>query len=177
MSSQENNEIDSSSIITFINILCAHLADRFPEDEVQEWSAFDCAAIVKCDFNSGIHQVESLCSKYKDFLAEEIVIVSQYNDFKFAVAERIKSQLVLSFLDMVTFAHQNEQFQDLAKLMDIGGTFLASSADCERGFSLMNTLKNKLRNHLQVDHLDMLMCIKSYQLDGGLTDLGRVYIA
>ncbi|CAM2099745.1 unnamed protein product [Caretta caretta] len=74
-------------------------------------------------------KVKSLCSKYKDFLAEEIVIVSQYNDFKFAVAERIKSQLVLSFPDIVTFAHQNEQFQDLAKLMDIGGTFLASSAD------------------------------------------------
>ncbi|CAM2115954.1 unnamed protein product [Caretta caretta] len=119
--------------------------------------------------------VKSLCSKYKDFLAEEIVIVSQYNDFKFAVTERIKSQLVLSFPDMVTFAHQNKQFQDLAKLMDIGGAFLASSADCECGFSLMNTLKNKLRNRLQVDHLDMLMCIKSYQLDGGLIDLDRVY--
>ncbi|CAM2107057.1 unnamed protein product [Caretta caretta] len=92
MSSQENNEMDTSSIITFINILCAHLADRFPEDEVQEWSAFDFAAIVKCDFKFGIHQVKPLCSKYKDFLAEEIVIVSQYNDFKFAVAKRIKSQ-------------------------------------------------------------------------------------
>ncbi|CAM2117752.1 unnamed protein product [Caretta caretta] len=133
-------------------------------------------SIVTRDFNFGIHQVKSLCSKNKDFLAEEIVIVSQYNDFKFAVAERVKSQLVLSFLDMVTFAHQNEQFQDLAKLMDIGGTFLASSTDCERGFSLMNTLKNKLRNHLQVDHLDMLMCIKSYQLAGELIDLDRVYI-
>ncbi|CAM2096994.1 unnamed protein product [Caretta caretta] len=107
MSSQENNETDTSSIITFINILCACLADRFPEDEVQELSAFDCAAIVNCDFNFAIHQVKSLCSKYKDFLAEEIVIVSQYNGFKFAVAERIKSQLILSFPDMVTFAHQN----------------------------------------------------------------------
>ncbi|CAM2096228.1 unnamed protein product [Caretta caretta] len=124
MSSQENNEIDPSFIITFINILCAHLVDRFPEDEVHEWSAFDCAAIVKCDFNFGIHEVKSLCSKYKDLLAEEIVIVSQYNDFKFAVAERIKSQLVLSLPDMVIFPHQNKQFQDLAKLMDIGGTFL-----------------------------------------------------
>ncbi|CAM2095904.1 unnamed protein product [Caretta caretta] len=121
-------------------------------------------------------KVKSLCSKYKDFLAEEIVIVSQYNDFKFAVAERLKAQLVLRFPDMVTFVHQNEQFQDLAKLMDIGGTFLASSADCEHGFSLMDTLKNRLRNRLQVDHLDMLMCIKSYQLDGGLIDLDRVYI-
>ncbi|XP_029766476.1 EF-hand calcium-binding domain-containing protein 6-like [Terrapene carolina triunguis] len=52
---------------------------------------------------------------------------------------------------------KNEQFQDLAKLMVIGGTFLASSANCERSFSLMNTLKNKLWNRLQVDHLDMLM--------------------
>ncbi|CAM2099563.1 unnamed protein product [Caretta caretta] len=55
MSSQENNEIDTNSIITFINILCAHLADRFPEDEDHKWSAFDCVAIVKRDFNFGIH--------------------------------------------------------------------------------------------------------------------------
>ncbi|CAM2116489.1 unnamed protein product [Caretta caretta] len=176
LSVQDINDHMENSIITFINILCAHLADGFPEDEVQEWFTFGCAAIVKCDFSFGIHQVKSLCSKYKDFRAEEIVIISQYNDFKFAVAERIKSHLVLSFLDMVTFAHQNEQCQDLAKLMDIGGTFLASSADCERGFSLMNLLKNKLWNRLQVDPLDMLMCIKSNQLDGGLIDLDRVYI-
>ena len=51
--------------------------------------------------------------------------------------------------------------------MDIGATFLASSADCERGFSLMNNLKTKQRNRLQLEHLEMLMRIKSYLLDGG----------
>ena len=58
---------------------------------------------------------------------------------------------------MVAYALQSEQFQDLSKLMDIGGTFLASSVDCERGFSLMNNIKNKHRNRLEEFHLDMLM--------------------
>ena len=68
---------------------------------------------------------------------------------------------------MTIFAFQNDQFAELAKLMDIGATFLASSTDCERGFSLMNILKTKLRNRLQLEHLEMLMCIKSYLQDGG----------
>ena len=41
------------------------------------------------------------------------------------------------------FAFQNDQFAELAKLMDIGATFLASSAGCELGFSLMKNLKTK----------------------------------
>ena len=77
---------------------------------------------------------------------------------------------------MVQFAFNNEQFSDLAKLMDIGGTFLSSSVDCERGFNLMNSIKNKLRNRLGEFHLDMLMRIKSYQLDCGVIDLDKVYL-
>jgi hypothetical protein len=176
-SCQEINLVDTTSIITFIRILCAHLAERFPENEVEEWSAFDIAAIGQSQlvFSFGIEQVNFLCSKYKDFLADSKVIAKQYNDFKFAVREKISSKLISSYPEMVTFAEENEQFQDLAKLMDIGGTFLASSADCERGFSLMNGLKTKLQNRLQVDHMDMLMRVKSFQLDGGVIDLDNVY--
>lgn len=59
--------------------------------------------------------------------------------------------------------------------MDIGGTFLASSADCERGFSLMNSLKTKLRNRLQLEHLEMLMHVTSHLQDGGSLDLDKIY--
>lgn len=172
---EENVTVDTSSLLTFINRLCVHLEERFPEDEVQEWSAFDFSAIADCDFTFGDKQVNALCLKYHDFLDENTVIVRQFNDFKFSVQEKIKSKLISNFAQMVAFVLQNEQFCDLAKLMDIGGTFLASSADCERGFSLMNQLKNKLRNRLGECHLDMLMRIKSYQLDGSSISLDRVY--
>ena len=50
---------------------------------------------------------------------------------------------------MIVFSLQNKQFYDLAKLMNIGRTFLASSADCKRGFIFMNETKNKIRNGLE----------------------------
>uniref|UniRef100_A0A1B8Y9W5 HAT C-terminal dimerisation domain-containing protein n=1 Tax=Xenopus tropicalis TaxID=8364 RepID=A0A1B8Y9W5_XENTR len=167
--------VDTNSILTFINILCLHLGERFPENEIEEWSAFDCTAIAQCDFDFGIEHIRSLCLKYKQFLQEESVIIQQYNDFKFLVAEKIKSNLINSFPDMTKFSFQNDQFAELAKLMDIGATFLASSADCERGFSLMNNLKTKQRNRLQLEHLEMLMRIKSNLQNGGTIDLDRIY--
>jgi len=50
---------------------------------------------------------------------------------------------------------------DLSGLLDICGTFQASGAECERGFSLINAIKTKSRNRLEADHLDMLMRIKA----------------
>ena len=58
---------------------------------------------------------------------------------------------------MVHFAFDNKQFSDHAKLMDIGVTFLPSSTDWERGFSLKNSIKIKLRNRLGEFHLDMFI--------------------
>lgn len=174
---QENTNVDTSSILAFIRILCDHLEDRFPENEVNAWSAFDCTAIAQCKFQFGIDEINSLCLKYKNLLIESTQnsIIDQYNDYKYAVAGKIKSNLILSFEDMVHFALNSEQFQELAILLDIGGTFLASSADCERGFSLMNALKSKIRNRLEENHLDMLLRIKNYLAGGGFIDLDRVY--
>ena len=39
----------------------------------------------------------------------------------------------------------------------------------------MNNIKTKLRNRLEEFHLDMLMRIKSYLLDGGIINLDTVY--
>ena len=68
-----------------------------------------------------------------------------------------------------------EKFSKLATLFDICGTFQASSADAERGFSLMNNIKTKSRNRLEVDHLDKLMRIKFYLTSGETVNLDSVY--
>ena len=62
---------------------------------------------------------------------------------------------------MTKFVFQHEQFRNLAKLLVIGGTFLASSVDCKHRFGLMNSIKTKLRNRLGEGHLDMIMKVKS----------------
>lgn len=59
--------------------------------------------------------------------------------------------------------------------MDICATFQASSADCERGFSLMNHIKTESRNRLEVAHSDQLMRIKSKLEADGAINLDKVY--
>ena len=70
---------------------------------------------------------------------------------------------------------QHEQFRDLEKLADIGGTFLAFSVECVRGFSLMNSIKTKLRSRLGEGYLDMIMKVSSYQRDECIIDKVKVY--
>jgi len=55
---------------------------------------------------------------------------------------------------MVKFALQREQFKDLAQLMDIGGTFLASSVNCERGFFVEDHVKHSIRRRPPRQHAD-----------------------
>ncbi|ESO11975.1 hypothetical protein HELRODRAFT_62972, partial [Helobdella robusta] len=51
----------------------------------------------------------------------------------------------------------------------------ASSADAENGFSLMNSIKTKSRNRLEINHLDMLIRIKFYLLSEHQVDIDEVY--
>ena len=89
--------------------------------------------------------------------------------------EKLKTGSLKTFTDVVGYAITEKKFSKLAKLIDICGTFQASSADAERGFSLMNNIKIKSRNRLEEEHLDMLMRIKFYMTNGRKVDLGAVY--
>lgn len=48
--------------------------------------------------------------------------------------------------------------RDLEKLMDIGGTFITSSAECGHAFSLA-ICKNKLKNQLQIENMEIIICV------------------
>lgn len=61
--------------------------------------------------------------------------------------------------------------KDVAIFVDICGTFQGSSVDAEHGFSLMNYVKTKLHNRLEIDHLQMLMHIKFFITSGHAVDL------
>jgi len=150
------------------------MVERFPE-QVQDWVAFDCAALKSPCYAFAITQIEALWSKYQSVLPELNIIIEQYTDFKYAIAEKIKAGVVSTFADLISFVFQHEQLRDLAKLVDISGTFLASIVECERRFSLMNYIKTKLRNRLREGHLDMIMRVKSYQRDGCVIDKLKVY--
>ena len=176
-----DTDVDKAAILRFIERLCDHLDKRFPEDELADWIAFDPAAIANASrFDFGKANVTTLIEKYADQVPnfDDVYtnkIQEQYADFKFLVAEKMKTGCIKTFSDAVDCAMRNEQFQELFMFLDICATFQASSADCERGFSLMNMIKTKSRNRLEVEHLSYLMRIKSYMSLGKKVDLDAVY--
>ena len=84
----------------------------------------------------------------------------QYNDLKLLIAEKVKTGSIQAFTDVISFVLKDEDMKEVSILLNICGTFQASSADRERGFSLMSSLKTKSRNKIEVNHLDNLMRIK-----------------
>ena len=124
ISEEKTATIDSEGLLDFIQLLCDHMIERFPEGEVQDWVAFDCAGLKSPCYAFGITEIEALCSKYEFVLPERSIIIDQYTDFKYAIAEKIKAGVVSTFADLINFMFQHEQFRELAKFVDISGPFL-----------------------------------------------------
>ena len=91
------------------------------------------------------------------------------------MSEKLISGTITSLPEIADITINDEQFNLLSMLVDICCTFQAASADCERGFSLMNNIKVRSRNRLSNTHLDHLMRIKSCLNAGRTVDLHKAY--
>ena len=91
------------------------------------------------------------------------------------MSEILISGTITSLREIADITINDEQFNLLSMLVDICCTFQASSADCERGFSLVNNIKVKSRNRLGNTHLDHLMRIKLYLNAGRTVDSRKAY--
>ena len=80
-----------------------------------------------------------------------------------------------TFRDTLNFVLTNSDFSNISVLYNIMGTFQASSADCERGFYIMNTIKTKYRNKLEIDHLGDLLRIKLHLVTGAMIDTNQIF--
>ena len=87
----------------------------------------------------------------------------------------MKTGCIKTLSDAVNCAMRNEQFQELLMFRVIRAISQASSADCERGLSLINMIKTKSRNRLEVEHFSYLMRIKSYISSSQKVNLDAVY--
>lgn len=170
---------NTGEITLFISKLCDHMDARFPEDELKEWSAFDIEALSSdISFDYGSADIATLAKKYEAILHHPQsmeAINSQYAEFKYIMKQKLKQGSISTFSDMVAAALRCEELKEISQLVDICATFQASSADCERGFSLMNHIKTASRNRLEVAHLDQLMRIKSKQEADEAINLDKVY--
>lgn len=170
---------DTGEIICFIRNLCDHLDARFPEDELKEWSALDIEALSSdISFEYGAADIATLAKKYEAILHQPHsveAINGEYAEFKYIMRQKLKQGSISTFSDMVAATLKCEELKNVSQLVDICATFQASSADCERGFSLMNRIKTASRNRLEMDHLDQLMRIKSKLQADEAINLDNVY--
>lgn len=170
---------DTGEIICFIRNLCDHLDARFPEDELKEWSALDIEALSSdISFEYGAADIATLAKKYEAILHQPHsveAINGEYAEFKYIMRQKLKQGSISTFSDMVAATLKCEELKHVSQLVDICATFQASSADCERGFSLMNRIKTASRNRLEMDHLDQLMRIKSKLQADEAINLDNVY--
>ena len=158
---------EMAPVVTFIERLCTHLKDRFPDDnKLSYWCIFDYSCIKQADFDFGSYELEELLKQFSCFFhchgpGHESNARNAYNDFKFLAKEMFKASGSVSLSDLAGICFRHEKFSTILCLLQICSSFQASSADCERGFSLMNRIKTKNRCRLDSYHLDQLMMVKS----------------
>ena len=111
ISDKETATFNTKGLLNFIKLLCDHMVERFPEGKVQDWVAFGCATLKSPSYAFGITQIEALWFKYQSVLPERNVIIKQYTDFKYAIAEKIKAGVICTFADLIKFLFQHEQFR------------------------------------------------------------------
>ena len=87
--------------------------------------------------------------------------LNAYDDFKFLAKETFKAGGIVSLSNLAGICFRHEKFFTILCLHQICSSFQAFSADCERGFSIMNRIKTKNRCWVEPYHLDQLMMVKS----------------
>ena len=154
-------------VVRFIERLCTHLNDRFPEDnKLCNWCIFDYSCIEQANFNFGLNELQQLLKQFSYFfhcygLGHEKDTLNAYNDFKFLAKETFEAVGIVGLSDLAGICFRHEKFSTILCLLQISSSFQASSANCERGFSIMNRIKTKNRCRLEPYHLDQLMMVKS----------------
>ena len=63
ISDKETATFNTEGLLNFMRLLCDYMVDRFSEGKVQDWVAFDCAALKSPSYAFGIIQIEALWSK------------------------------------------------------------------------------------------------------------------
>ncbi|KII62720.1 hypothetical protein RF11_02839 [Thelohanellus kitauei] len=85
----------------------------------------------------------------------EIRSLEKYADLNLFV-EKVNVSSIQNFDDVISYVMRDEYLNEHSVVLNICGQFQASIADCEHGLSLMNSIKTKSRNWLQINHLDNL---------------------
>ena len=148
----------------YLNRLINNLHDRFPEDDLGLLECFDVIYNprrlpddVRKLGNHGIQQLNKLYHHFETVL-EYDRCKNQFLQFK---------HLVRSYRAMIFEQFTNTLIQgykhvppDFVQLALISRVIPVSSAPCERGFSVQNSIKTKLRNRVNPERLNRMMMVR-----------------
>ena len=144
-------EFYATFVKPFIETVLQNLEDRFPEDDVTVISAADNIDESTALYGYGRNEITTLAEHYK---LEKEALVSEWNDFNDNLLRYNNADAVLSSL-----VKCKDLFPNLFHIATHLLVVPMHSADCERGFSAMARIKNKLRSRLTNQTLNSLMFI------------------
>ena len=103
-----DRDVNKAVILRFVELLCNHLEKRFPDDELMDWQAFDhCIIANNSSFEFGKDSLNKLIRRFSWIIpnCQESVfskIGEEYDDFKFLIAEKVKTGLIQAFTDVIS---------------------------------------------------------------------------
>jgi len=109
--------------LRFIERICLPLQERFADDELKEWVVFDTQAIqTQTNFDFGKEELMKLAAKYKYLVSPDTTLeklLSEYNDLKFILREKLQSGTLKTFSNGVSFVLTEERLSAVATLVNI----------------------------------------------------------
>ena len=149
----------------YLNALISNLNDRFPADDLDLLESFDILLNPARYPNApaeiqqyGLNQLQTLCDHYQNEVdrnrAQAAFLLFKH------LAKSYKGSLSFAKFCCKLINDYSHQYPDFATLARLAVIIPVSSAPCERGFSVQNSLKNKVRNRLNPERLNRIMFVK-----------------
>ena len=148
----------------YLNQLINNLHDRFPEDDLELLECFD----VICNPRRlpddvrelGNHGIQQLNKLYHHF--ETVLDYDRCKNQFLQSKHLVRSYRAMDFKQFTsTLIHEYKHVHpDFVQLALISLVIPVTSAPCERGFSVQNSIKTKLRNRLNPEWLNRVMMVR-----------------
>ena len=116
-------------VVRFIERLCTHFEDRFPENnKLCNWCVFDYSCIKQTNFNFCLNELQQLLKQFSYFFhchdpGHESDIPNAYNDFKFLAKETFEAGSNVGLSDLAGICFRHENFSTILCLLQICSSF------------------------------------------------------
>ena len=144
---------ETQDIITACSVLAMRPLSFVPRSDLQTWGVQELEVLLthfdRNPADGDERFLDSEAARHEWSLVKHLVLQEKYPCDN------------MGTLWSIIYKFHKDLFPNLLKLAAVALTLPIHTADCERGFSLQNNLKNCQRNRLQAERLDTLMVISA----------------